>query len=162
MTKIHFIKDLIIQRRMQTHMYTHMRTHRMRSFSDEHNRRQPCNLAVNTNKLPVWTFLYFFVLTSLEWKLTMSANKWGSFTTLKKVFPSIGIPIISNFFFLPNTHLSGEKHLIIKIFLRSPYCMKKWDKAQIISVSSGAKTYSLSTIQIITGKTILTICIVQR
>ena len=35
--------------------------------------------------------------------------------------------------------------------------MKNWDKAQIMLVDSGAKTYSLSTIQIITGTIVLTI-----
>ena len=128
------------------------------------------SLAANTNRLPVWTFLYFFELTSLECKITMSANKWGNLTTLKKLFPSFGIPVISNFFFFfGQIHIYLEKilishkytcHIIIKIFLGSLYCMKNWDKAQIMSVDSGAKTYSLSTTQIITGTIVLTICIV--
>ena len=71
MTKIHFIKDY-----PKEDADTHVHTHRVkRIFSDDRNLRQPCNLGVNTNKLPVWTFLYLFVLRSLECKITMFSDK---------------------------------------------------------------------------------------
>lgn len=40
-------------------------------FPDICDLRQSCNLVVNTNKLPVCTFLYFFVLRYFECKITM-------------------------------------------------------------------------------------------
>lgn len=64
-----FIKDLIIKRRMQT------QTHSKNNFSNDHNLEQPCNLVVKTNNVPIWTFLHFFVLRSLECKILLISKQ---------------------------------------------------------------------------------------
>lgn len=48
------------------------------TFPDDHNLGQTCNLVENTNKHPVWTVLYFFVLSEI-FRMFNSFNKRANF-----------------------------------------------------------------------------------
>lgn len=98
-----FIKDLIIKRRMQT------QTHSKNNFSNDHNLEQPCNLVVKINNVPVWTFLHFFVLRSLECKILLISKQ--AFYFKKMIFFNWNPGYLKCVVFFPKMHVIRRKYI---------------------------------------------------